>query len=152
VAYTRDGSFKINEEGTIMTADGYPLEPAITIPTDAEVISIGADGNISAQVPGDTSPQLLGQLQLVRFSNPAGLDSRLGKNLLLETQASGSPTQGTPGQDGVGTTAQGFLENSNVQVVEEILNLIIAQRAYEASSKVITTSDEMLQTANNVKR
>jgi flagellar basal-body rod protein FlgG len=95
---------------------------------------------------------LLGQLQLVRFSNPAGLDSRLGKNLLLETQASGSPTQGTPGQDGVGTTAQGFLENSNVQVVEEILNLIIAQRAYEASSKVITTSDEMLQTANNVKR
>lgn len=152
IAYTRDGSFKINEEGTIMTADGYPLEPAITIPTDAEVVSIGADGNISAQVPGDNSPQLLGQLQLVRFSNAAGLDARLGKNLLLETQASGTPTQGTPGQDGTGTVAQGFLENSNVQVVEEILNLIIAQRAYEASSKVITTSDEMLQTANNIKR
>jgi flagellar basal-body rod protein FlgG len=151
-AFTRDGSFKINEEGTIMTADGYALEPGITIPTDAELISIGADGNISARVPGDNSPQLLGQLELVRFSNPAGLDARLGKNLLLETQASGAPVAGGPGVDGLGTLAQGFLENSNVEVVEEILQLIIAQRAYEASSKVITTSDEMLQTANNVKR
>jgi len=151
-AFTRDGSFKINEEGTIMTADGYALEPGITIPTDAELISIGADGNISARVPGDNSPQLLGQLELVRFSNSAGLDARLGKNLLLETQASGAPVAGGPGVDGLGTLAQGFLENSNVEVVEEILQLIIAQRAYEASSKVITTSDEMLQTANNVKR
>lgn len=152
IAYTRDGSFKINEVGTIMTADGYPLSPAITIPTDAELISIGSDGTVSARVPGNNTPQALGQLQLVRFSNPAGLDARLGRNLLLETQASGTPNAGQPGMDGIGTVAQGFLENSNVQVVEEILQMIIAQRAYEANSRVIQTADEMLQTANNVRR
>lgn len=152
IAYTRDGSFKINQDGVIMTADGYPLSPGITIPTDAELVSIGSDGTISARVPGDNTPQTLGTLQLVRFSNPAGLDARLGRNLLLETQASGPPNTGDPGLDGIGTIAQGFLENSNVQVVEEILHMIIAQRAYEANSRVIQTSDEMLQTANNVRR
>ncbi len=152
VAYTRDGSFKINEEGTVMTADGYPLTPGITIPTDTELVTIGADGTVSALVPGDNTPQALGTLQLVRFSNQAGLDAHLGRNLLLETQASGAPNAGQPGLDGVGTVAQGFLENSNVEVVEEILQMIIAQRAYEANSKVIQTSDEMLQTANNVRR
>lgn len=152
IAYTRDGSFKINQEGVIMTADGYPLTPGITIPTDAELVSIGSDGTISARVPGDNTPQNLGTLQLVRFSNPAGLDARLGRNLLLETQASGPANAGEPGLDGVGTVAQGFLENSNVQVVEEILQMIIAQRAYEANSRVIQTSDDMLQTANNVRR
>ncbi len=152
LAYTRDGAFKINEEGTIMTADGYPLEPAITIPTDAELITVGADGTVSARVPGDNTPQALGQLELIHFSNPSGLDARLGRNLLLETQASGTPNAANPGLDGVGTLAQGFLENSNVQVVEEILQMIIAQRAYEANSKVIQTSDDMLQVANNVRR
>ncbi len=152
IAYTRDGSFKINQDGVIMTADGYPLSPGITIPTDAELVSIGSDGTISARVPGDNTPQTLGTLQLVRFSNPAGLDARLGRNLLLETQASGPPNTGDPGLDGLGTLAQGFLENSNVQVVEEILQMIIAQRAYEANSRVIQTSDDMLQTANNVRR
>ncbi|HNR30951.1 MAG TPA: flagellar basal-body rod protein FlgG [Candidatus Hydrogenedentes bacterium] len=152
VAYTRDGAFKLNQEGTILTADGFVLSPAINIPTDAELITISSDGNISVRVPGDSSPQALGQLELARFSNPAGLDARLGRNLLLETEASGAPTTGTPGLDGLGNIAQGFLENSNVQVVEEILQLIIAQRAYEANSRVITTSDEMLQVANQIRR
>lgn len=151
-AYTRDGSFKLNAQGTVLTADGYPLTPAITIPTDAEIITVGADGTVSVRVPGDNTPQNLGTIQLARFPNAAGLDARLGRNLLLETQASGPPTQGQPGVDGLGTLAQGFLENSNVQVVEEILQMIIAQRAYEANSRVITTADEMLQTANNMRR
>lgn len=151
-AYTRDGAFRINQDGAILTADGFTLEPQINIPTDAEQIFISTDGNVSARVPGQNSPQPLGQLQLVRFPNAPGLDARLGRNLLLETEASGPPNQGTPGLDGIGTVAQGFLENSNVQVVEEILNLIIAQRAYEANSRVITTSDEMLQVANQIRR
>jgi flagellar basal-body rod protein FlgG len=152
IAYTRDGSFKINQEGTVMTADGYALEPAITIPTDAELITVSSDGNVAVRVPGDNAPQTVGTIQLVRFSNPAGLDARLGRNLLLETQASGTPNASNPGLDGAGTLAQGFLENSNVQVVEEILQMIIAQRAYEANSRTIQTADEMLQTANNVRR
>ncbi len=152
LAYTRDGSFKRNEEGIIMTADGYQLSPAVTIPEDAELIIVSSDGNVSARVPGDNNPQVLGNIQLVRFANPAGLDARLGRNLMLETAASGAPNEGQAGLDGRGTIAQGFLENSNVQVVEEILQMIIAQRAYEASSKVIQSSDDMLQTANNVKR
>lgn len=152
IAYTRDGSFKINAEGTMMTADGYPLNPGITVPTNYEQLTIGSDGTVSVRVPGSTAPQNIGVIQLARFPNPAGLDARLGRNLLLESQASGAPTQGNPGLEGIGNIEQGFLENSNVQVVEEILQMIIAQRAYEAGSKVIQTSDEMLQTANNVKR
>jgi len=151
-AYTRDGSFKVNEEGTIMTADGYPLTPAITVPTDYEQVTVGSDGTVSAKVPGTATPTNIGTLQLVRFANPAGLDARLGRNLLVETEASGTPTAGQPGLEGIGLIEQGFLENSNVQVVEEILHLIIAQRAYEANSKVIQASDEMLQLANNVRR
>lgn len=151
-AYTRDGSFKINQDGTVMTADGYPLTPGLTIPTDAEQINITSDGTVAVRVPGNNALTALGQIQLVRFPNPAGLDARLGRNLLLESDASGTPNIGTPGLDGQGTLAQGFLENSNVQVVEEILQMIIAQRAYEANSKVIQTADEMLQTANNVRR
>ena len=151
-AYTRDGSFKINEEGRLLTADGYSMEPAITIDADATLVTILADGTVSWTVPGATTPSTAGPIQMVRFANPAGLDARLGHNLLLETTASGTPTTGTPGLEGMGTLVQGFLENSNVQVVEEILNMIIAQRAYEANSKVIQTSDEMLQTANNVRR
>lgn len=151
-AYTRDGAFKINQEGIIMTADGYPLTPAINIPIEYEQIAIGSDGTVSVRIPGSTTPQNLGTLTLARFPNPAGLDARLGRNLLIETEASGPPTEGQPGLEGIGLIEQGFLENSNVQVVEEIIHLIIAQRAYEASSKVIQASDEMLQTANNVRR
>ncbi len=151
-AYTRDGSFKLNQEGTILTADGYELTPGLNIPTDAELVTITSDGNVLARVPGDNTPQALGEIELARFSNPAGLDARRGHNLLLETEASGTPTTGTPGLDGLGNVAQGFLENSNVQVVEEILQLIIAQRAYEANSRVISTSDDMLQVANQIKR
>lgn len=151
-AYTRDGSFAINESGALLTSDGYALTPAITIPTNAESVTIGSDGTVSAKVPGSNTLTTLGTLQLARFSNPAGMDASLGRNLLLESQSSGTPQTGQPGLDGVGTVSQGFLENSNVQVVEEILQMIIAQRAYEANSKVIQTADEMLQTANNVRR
>lgn len=151
-AYTRDGSFKMSQDGIIMTADGYPLLPALTVPTNYEKITIGSDGAVSVKVPGNSTPQPLGTLQLTRFSNPSGLDGRLGRNLLLETEASGPPIQGEPGLEGMGLIEQGFIENSNVQVVEEIINLIVAQRAYEASSKVIQASDEMLQLANNVRR
>ena len=151
-AYTRDGSFRINEEGTIMTVDGYPMTPTITVPLNYEQLTIGSDGTVSARIPGTTAPSNIGTLELARFPNPAGLDSRLGRNLVMETQASGTPTTGQPGLEGMGLIEQGFVENSNVQVVEEILQLIIAQRAYEANSKVIQASDEMLQLANNVKR
>jgi flagellar basal-body rod protein FlgG len=152
IAYTRDGAFKRNEQGIVMTADGYSLEPAITIPQDAELISVGLDGTISARVPGGAEFQNLGEIQLVNFSNPAGLDAQMGHNLLQETEASGVPIPAQPGMEGVGMIAQGFLENSNVQVVEEIIQMIIAQRAYEANSKTIQAADEMLQTANAVKR
>lgn len=152
IAYTRDGAFKINQDGTLMTADGYAVSPAITIAPDYERIVLSSDGTISAVLPGDSTPQPQGTLQLARFTNPAGLDARLGRNLLLETEASGAPQVGQPGLEGIGLVEQGFLENSNVQVVEEILQMIIAQRAYEANSKVIQTSDEMLQLANNVRR
>lgn len=149
--YTRDGAFKVNAEGQVLTADGYLLADNIVIPDDAEVVSIGPDGTVSVIQPGNVTTAV-GNIELVRFPNPAGLDARLGRNLLLENEASGPPTPGTPGLDGLGTLSQGFLENSNVQVVEEILQMIIAQRAYEANSKTIQTADEMLQTANNVRR
>jgi flagellar basal-body rod protein FlgG len=150
-AYTRDGAFKVNAEGQVLTADGYLLADNIVIPDDAEVVSIGPDGTVSVIQPGNVTT-VVGNIELARFANPAGMDARLGRNLLMENDASGPPTPGTPGLDGLGTLSQGFLENSNVQVVEEILQMIIAQRAYEANSKVIQTADEMLQTANNVRR
>lgn len=149
--YTRDGSFKVNAEGQVLTADGYLLADNIVIPNDAEVVNIGPDGTVSVIQPGNVTTQV-GNIELVRFPNPAGLDSRMGRNLFLENDASGPATPATPGLEGLGTLSQGFLENSNVQVVEEILQMIIAQRAYEANSKVIQTADEMLQTANNVRR
>jgi flagellar basal-body rod protein FlgG len=149
--YSRDGAFKVNAEGQVLTADGYLLADNIVIPDDAEVVNIGPDGTVSVIQPGNVTTQV-GNIELVRFPNPAGLDARLGRNLLMENDASGPPTPATPGLEGLGTLTQGFLENSNVQVVEEILQMIIAQRAYEANSKVIQTADEMLQTANNVRR
>lgn len=150
-AYTRDGSFRRSEDGTLLTSDGLQLEPSITIPVDAMQISVSQAGVVSVRQPGTETLSEVGTIELVRFPNPAGLDASLGRNLLLQTDASGDPTTGDPGTEGIGFIAQGFLENSNVQTVEEIINMVIAQRAYEASSRVIQTSDEMLQIANNVR-
>ncbi len=150
-AYTRDGSFKQDSQGRIVTSEGYPLEPAITIPEGATDVSISADGFVTAKIPGSTTPQDLGQIQLTRFVNSAGLDS-IGRNLLKETAASGGPLEMNPGTDGAGTIQQKYLEMSNVQIVEEMVNMIVAQRAYEINSKAITTSDNMLEQAANLKR
>jgi len=151
-AYTRDGNFKVDADGNIVTADGFPLIPALTLPQDYLSLVVSSDGNVSVTTGDGAPPAVLGQINLADFINPSGLDARLGRNLLLETEASGAPIESQPGLDGLGTLEQGFLENSNVQVVEEIVNLIIAQRAYEANSQVVQTSDEMLQVANNVRR
>ncbi len=151
LAYTRDGSFKIDGQGRLVTSDGYPVQPEITIPAGAKEISIGEDGTVSATLAGQTAPQELGQIQLVGFTNPAGLES-IGRNLFVQTEASGEPVPGTPGQDGLGTLAQGYIEMSNVKVVEEMVNMIIAQRAYEVNSKSIQAADEMLNIANNIRR
>jgi flagellar basal-body rod protein FlgG len=149
VAYTRDGSFKLNRDGIMVTSDGYPLEPEITIPDDAIAVTIGIDGTISV-VRSDSTTDELGQIELARFVNPAGLLS-YGRNLYLESEASGDPILSNAGEDGTGTLRQEFLEGSNVSVVDEIVQLIITQRAYEVNSSVIRTSDEMLQTANNMR-
>lgn len=149
--YTRSGAFKLDENGIIVNSDGYQLEPAITIPPDALSITIAQDGKVSVRQPGATAATELGQLQVVRFQNAAGLRA-VGKNLFEETQASGSATVGLAGENGFGTIAQGFLESSNVSVVEEIVQMVTGQRAYEANSKVIQTADNILSTAINVKR
>ena len=151
IAYTRDGSFKRDANGTIVTADGYLLSPQITIPPSATAVSVGTDGTVSAQIPGQQQPQTLGQLTLVRFTNAAGL-SPLGQNLFLQTGASGAPTISQPGLNGAGTLQRGYLEASNVSVVTEMVNLITAQRAYEANSKAISTADSMLSTAVQMKQ
>ncbi|MDE2570977.1 MAG: flagellar basal-body rod protein FlgG [bacterium] len=150
-AYTRDGSFKRDQNGTLVTSDGYILSPQITVPQNATQVSIGADGTVTALIPGSQQPQTLGQVTLVRFTNAAGL-SPSGKNLFRQTGASGAPVISQPGINGAGTLQQGFLENSNVQVVNQIVNMIVAQRAYEANSKAIATSDQMLSTAVSMVR
>ena len=150
-AYTRDGAFKIDGQGNVVNSDGYKLQPDIRIPEGAQQISIGKDGTVTALVGGATEPTVLGQLQLVRFTNPSGL-SHLGGNAYAPTAASGQPAEGTPGAEGFGQLAQGTLEMSNVQIVEEMVNMITAQRAYETNSKAIQTADEMLGTANNLRR
>lgn len=150
-AYTRAGSFKQDSEGRLVTADGYPMTPEIVIPNNATQITIGNDGTVSVMQSGQTSPTNVGTIQLARFPNPTGLTS-IGKNLYMESDASGTVTTGTAGQDGIGTTAQGFLEMSNVSVMEEMVAMIVGQRAYETNSKAIQTSDEMLQQAINLKR
>ena len=144
-AFTRAGSFQIGPTGTIVTPQGYTVQPGITVPTDATEITINSSGEVLATVAGSATPSNVGQLSLVTFANQAGLQA-LGDNLLKETAASGSPTTGTPGSAGVGTILQGFLETSNVNMVSEITALITAQRAYEMNSKVVAASDEMFST------
>jgi len=152
LAYTRAGTFHLDRDGNIVTADGDPLEPQITLPPDAQNITIAPDGTVSYTQPGQTAAQLAGQIQLANFPNPAGLNS-IGRNLYLPTDASGDPIVGTPGgQEGLGSLLQGYIEESNVSVVEEFISLIIAQRAYEANSRVVRAADEMYQQVNNLTR
>ncbi len=151
IVYTRDGTFKLDATGKLVTSDGFALEPAITIPQNALSVSVGTDGTVTFLLPGQTEAQQAGQITLAKFINPAGLQS-IGNNMFRATSASGNAITGTPGVDGMGTVRQGFVESSNVKVVEELVNLIIAQRAYEVNSRAIQTSDEMLQTANNLRR
>jgi flagellar basal-body rod protein FlgG len=150
-SYSRCGEFKLDADGRIVNADGFPLVPQLTIPSDTISITVGMDGTVSVIQAGDSTPSEIGTLQLARFVNAAGLRS-LGKNLFVPTGGSGDEIIGTPGEDGLGSIAQGFLEMSNVSVVDEMVGMITAQRAYETNSKVIQTSDEMLQMANNLKR
>jgi flagellar basal-body rod protein FlgG len=147
-AYTRDGSFKINAQGELVTSGGYRVQPAVSIPDGAQSVSIGTDGAVSVQLAGQAAPSQVGSLQVVDFINPAGLQAR-GENLLLESAASGPPQTGTPGLNGLGSLQQGALEASNVNVVEELVAMIETQRAYEMNSKAISTSDQMLQFLNN---
>ncbi len=151
ISYTRDGSFKVSDRGNLVTSDGLEIEPLVTIPENATSISIGADGFIQVEVFGQVQLQDLGQLTLVKFFNPAGLKS-IGQDLYEETQASGPPIIGTPNAEGFGRIVQGYLENSNVDVVEELVNMIIAQRAYEINSKSVQAADDMMATVNNLRR
>jgi flagellar basal-body rod protein FlgG len=148
--YTRDGSLQLNASGALVTTSGYAIEPAISVPTDAVSVSIEKDGGVNV-TDSSGSQSVVGTVQLVRFPNPSGLSSE-GNNLLSETQASGPPTTGTPGENGFGTLQAGFLEKSNVQMVTELVNLITAQRAYEINSRAIRAGDDMLQTASQIVR
>ncbi|MBI5178050.1 MAG: flagellar basal-body rod protein FlgG [Nitrospinae bacterium] len=150
-AYSRTGTFKLDNTGQMVTADGEPLEPPVTIPADAISISISNTGAISVMQPGTVTPNVVGQIELANFINPAGLIS-VGRGLYKESDASGTPAVSNPGTNELGLVQQGSIETSNVNVVEELTNMILAQRAYEMNSKAITTSDEMMQTANNTKR
>jgi flagellar basal-body rod protein FlgG len=149
-AYTRAGNLAVNADGAVVTADGYQLEPSITVPPEATAIQITRDGIVEATLTGQTAPQQIGQLELATFINPAGLEA-IGDNLYLETPASGSPNVSTPGSPGFGTLMQGYLELSNVNAVEEISALIVAQRAYEMNARVITAADEMLQSTTQLR-
>ncbi|TAL72279.1 MAG: flagellar basal-body rod protein FlgG [Rhodanobacter sp.] len=147
-AYTRDGSLHQDQNGQIVTADGYPIEPAITLPQGAQSITIGTDGTVGAKLPGQAAPQQVGNIQLADFINPAGLQS-MGQNLYLETASSGSPQTGQAGLNGMGTLLQGALESSNVNIVEAMVDMIQTQRTYEMNSKSISAADNMLQTITN---
>jgi flagellar basal-body rod protein FlgG len=144
IAYTRNGQLQMNGEGQIVNADGLLLEPAIIVPEGVNKITIGTDGNVNAFSPGNPQPQQLGNITLVDFVNHSGLQA-IGGNLFVETVASGNPIEGTPGENGLGTIKQYMLENSNVDIVEEMVNMITTQRAYEMNSKVVSTADQMLQ-------
>ena len=151
IAYTRNGNFHMNRDGNLVTSEGDLLDPQITIPQDQIGITIGSDGTVSVMQAGQSQPQQVGKIELASFQNPSGLEN-IGKNLFLSTQASGEAVTGTPGETGFGTILQGYVEQSNVSVVEEMVNMIVSQRAYEANSKVIRTADEMFTQANNVIR
>ena len=144
VGYTRDGSFQVDANGQLVTNSGYVVQPGITIPANAQSVTIAADGTVTASLPGQTAPQNIGQLQIASFVNPAGLDP-MGSNLFAETAASGTPNSGSPQSNGLGALQQGYVETSNVNVVEELVSMIQTQRAYEMNSKAIQTSDQMLQ-------
>lgn len=152
IAYTRSGQFQLNRDGILVTGDGDPIEPQITLPPEAQSISVAPDGTVSFSQAGQAAAQLAGQIQLAAFVNPAGLNM-IGRNLFLPTDASGEPTVGNPGgQEGIGALLQGYVEQSNVSVVEEFIGLIMSQRAYEANSKVVRAADEMYQQINNITR
>lgn len=142
--YTRDGSFQVDSQGRLVTATGLPIANGVTVPANATSIAISGDGTVTAQIPGTVSPQSIGTIALASFINPAGLDPK-GQNLYAETPASGQPNSGTPGANGLGSLMQGYVESSNVNVVQELVTMIQTQRAYEMNSKAIQTSDQMLQ-------
>ena len=147
--YTRDGSFQVSPQGQLVTNNGEVVAPGITIPAGAQGLTVGADGTVSVSIAGQTAPQAVGQLQLANFVNPAGLEPR-GQNIFTETAASGAASTGAPGQNGMGAMTQGFVETSNVNVVEELVAMIQTQRAYELNSKAIQTSDQMLQKLSQI--
>lgn len=147
-AYTRNGAFQLDDQGQIVTASGHVLQPGISVPSGTQSISIGSDGVVSAQMPGQSAPVQIGTIQLADFVNSAGLQPR-GENMFIESASSGSPQTGTPGLSGLGNLMQGSLESSNVNVVEELVNMIETQRAYEMNSKAISSSDQMMQYLNN---
>jgi flagellar basal-body rod protein FlgG len=150
VAYSRDGGFQLDRNGNVVTSNGDPLQPQITIPPQAQSVTIASDGTVSYTQPGQAASQVAGLIQLANFANPAGLNS-IGQNLFMPTDASGDPTLGNPGgQEGLGTLMQGYVEGSNVSVVEEFINMIVSQRAYEANSKVVKAADQMYQQINNI--
>ncbi len=148
ISYSRNGAFQVDSQGQVVTAQGYLLQPTISVPSDAINLSIGLDGTVTALVPGSATPTQIGNIQLADFINPTGLQP-VGENLFRETAASGSPQTGTPNLNGLGSISQGNLESSNVNVVEELVDMIEAQRAYELNSKAISTSDQMLQYLTN---
>ena len=148
-AYTRDGSFQTNSQGQLVTSSGYQVLPAITIPQNATSLTIGSDGVVSVTTAGSTATTQIGSLQIATFINPTGLDAK-GENLFAETTSSGTPNVATPGLNGAGTLNQGYVEASNVNVVQELVNMIQTQRAYEINSKAVTTSDQMLQTLSQM--
>ncbi|ANX03733.1 flagellar basal-body rod protein FlgG [Immundisolibacter cernigliae] len=148
LAYTRDGSFQVNQDGQLVTSSGYQVQPAITVPEGAQSITVGSDGTVSVLLPGSAAATQVGSLQLTNFINPAGLQA-IGQNLLLESGSSGAPQTGTPGLNGLGTLMQGSVESSNVNIAEELVNMIETQRAYEMNSKAIQSADQMLQFVTN---
>jgi len=147
IGYTRDGTFKLSQDGELVTGEGFRVQPALTVPDDAIGVSVNSAGIVEVSIQGQVDPQQVGQLEVATFVNPAGLQA-IGSNLFTETQASGNPITGNAGENGVGTILQGYLENSNVNSVQEITSLIIAKRAYEMNTKVLTAADQMLQSLN----
>lgn len=151
IAYTRAGALKRDSAGQLVTSNGYPLDPAITLPSDTTSVTVGADGTVSVLQGGSATATVVGTIELATFPNPQGLNA-IGRNLLLPTASSGDPTTGVPGEAGIGTLSQGFLEISNVSIAEELVNMIMSQRAFEVNSKSIQAANEMLQTTNNLIR